>query len=707
MRRQQAVGNLPGEKGELIGRRSELAQISRSIGATRLVTLTGAGGVGKTRLALGAAAEAQPSFRDGAWWVELSPLRDDAMLAHTIAETLPLADQTTRPMIEVVAEYLAGRELLLVLDTCEHLADECALVAEALLAAAPGLRILVTSRRPLGMDAERLLTVAPLPVPDGEATGNAAGGADAVALLAARAAEAVPGFTVTDANRSDLVRLCRRLDGLPLAIELAAARLREMSVAELTDRLEDRFAVLGTTDEVVRGAEPPWHQALRTAIGWSHELCSPAERLAWARLSVFAGSFDAEAARRVCADERLPEGAIPGLLDALVDKSIVTWVPTGGGERYRMLDTIREYGAHWLRGLGEEDTVHCRHRDYYQALADRAEAVWMGPEQIAWYERMVTEYANLRAALEFCLAEQDGHSALELGGTLWFFWTSCGFAKEGLHYLDRALAKDPIPGPHQGKALWAGGHVAVILGDTETSLRLAAAFREAMAQEADESAGFVAAFLEGISYSLRGELTRAAEALDTAPRTRPGTGTYDPAWFSVKATRGFVHVYLGQFADAVAVGNDLSAEGTRRGETWARAWGDYVLALAALGLGRTEEAAAHARTALDGKRRFRNGVGIAMAVDVLACATVAAGRAEQAARLLGVADQTWHTLGIPQMGTPSLVAARQECEAQARRLIGDHAYQAAFHVGYDTDLDSGITYALSTPGTTPPQTPVN
>lgn len=708
---ERRMGNLTAPRTGTVDRREEVAEVERLFtdaspdDPVRLVTLTGVGGVGKTRVALDAAAALQPRFHDGAWLVELSPLRERGdLLAHVIAEALPLADQTSRPMTEVLAEYLADRELLLVLDTCEHLVHDCARLAQSLLKAAPGLRILATSRRVLNADGERVLAVEPLPVPDGDDA--RAGTANAVVLLTMRAKEAVPGFTVTDAERAELVRLCRRLDGLPLAIELAAARLRDLPVRDLTDRLDDRFAVLGDTDSMVTDADPPWHRALRTAIGWSHQLCTPAERLLWARLSVFAGSFDAEAARQVCADEHLPAQQIPAVLGALTEKSILIWQPTGGGERYRMLDTIREYGAHWLRAVGEDDTLRSRHRDHYQALAHRAEAVWMGPQQTAWYERMVTEHANLRAALEFCLAEQDGHRALELGGTLWFYWTSCGYAKEGLHYLDRALAQDPVPGLHQAKALWACGHVAIILGDAEAGLRLAAAFREAVAKETDEGAGFVAAFLEGISFALRGQLAQAAEALDKAPRTRPGTGPYDPAWFSVKATRGFVHVYLGEFADAVAVGSDVCAEGTRRGETWARAWGDYVLALAALGLGRAEEAAAHARTALDGKRRFRNGVGIAMAVDVLACATVAAGRAEQAARLLGVADQTWRALGRPQMGTPSLVASRQACEARARRLIGDHAYETAFRVGYDTDLDTGITYALSTPDATPPQAPV-
>ncbi|NGN62419.1 hypothetical protein G5C51_00635 [Streptomyces sp. A7024] len=698
--RRQGAGNLPPETRELYGRQQELAQIRRLFDdGARLVTVTGVGGVGKTRLALRATHEVRPSFRDGVWWVELSSLRRGALLAHAVSEVLALVDQTTRPMIDVLADYLAEREVLLVLDTCEHLVHECALAADVLLRAAPGLRIVVTSRRPLGTHMERLLTVDPLPVPEGE--GAACGGADAMALLAERAAEAVPGFAVTDANRPDLVRLCRCLDGLPLAIELAAARLRDQSVAELTEKLDDRFAVLGTTDEVVDDAEPPWHQALRTAIGWSHELCSPAERLLWARLSVLVGGFDAEAALAVCADTRLPEEAIPGLLASLTDKSIVMWEPTGGGERYRMLDTIREFGAAWLRGLGEESTLRHRHRDYFRALAQAADAAWMGPDQVAWHDRTTTEHANLRAALDFCLAEQDGQSGLQMAGALWFFWYACGFAHEGVYYLDRALDLDPAPGPDRAKALWARGMSGQIVGDMETGLRLLDTFRKVTADEADETAPVAAALLEGTCFALSGRQTQAAEALDAAPRTPPSPGRYDAAWSLVQVARSFVHIQLGQIAEAAVVADGLCAVCDRHGETHARAWGDYLRALAALALGRAAEAEAHARDALDGKRRVRDSLGIAMALEALASATLASGHAERTAQLLGTADRVWQTLGSPQMGAPELVAARQACEAQARQALGGDIYETAFRASYDSGLDAGITHALSAPGTAP------
>ncbi|MBZ4016875.1 ATP-binding protein [Streptomyces purpurogeneiscleroticus] len=697
------IGNLPAETARLVGRQAELAHIREACGRARLVTLTGVGGVGKTRLAVEAARAMQPRFRDGAWLVELSPLRQDALLAHTIAEALALADQTTRPMIDVLADYLTDREVLLVLDTCEHLIDACQLTVQLLLAAAPGLHILVTSRRPLGLRTERLLTVDPLPVPKDD--DPAASQTDAVVLLSERAAEAVPGFMVTDAGLADLVRLCRRLDGLPLAIELAAARLGELSVAELTARLDDRFAVLGTTDELVYDADPPWHQALRTAIGWSHELCTPRERLLWARLSVFAGGFDAEAARRVCADDRLPDEMIPALLDRLAAHSLLTRQRTGDGQRYGMLDTVREYGAGWLCALDEERTLRHRHRDYFQALAHRADAAWMGSGQIAWHDRMTTEHDNLRAALDLCLAEEDGHTALEIGGALWFFWIACGFIREGRHYLERALATDSEAGPARAKALWACGCAASVQGDNETGHRLTAAFRQAVAEDTDETAPIAAVCLEGIGLTETGRQARAAEVLDAVPHSPPPGGHYGGAWFMARGSRAFVHIHLGQFDRAAAVADELCAECDRRGEIWCRAWGDYLRALAALGVGRTEEAAVHARTALDGKHRLHDSIGIAMAIDLLASTAIASRHAERAARLLGTGEQFWRTLGAPQKGMPELVAAREACEQQARRLIGDDAYQAAFHAGYGTTPDTGIAYALNPPGIAPPHAP--
>ncbi|MFI8996789.1 ATP-binding protein [Streptomyces sp. NPDC053542] len=694
---ERRVGNLPRPRTGTVDRRAELAEIKRLFEGipgeqpVRLVTLTGVGGVGKTRVALDAAAALQSRFRDGAWLVELSPLRQGDLLAHTIGEALPLADQTTRPMIDVLAEYLAERELLLVLDTCEHLTDACAMAAEALLRAAPGLRVLATSRRVLGVVGERVLAVEPLPVlEDGDAR---AGAADAVVLLILRAQEAVPGFTVTDAERAELARLCRRLDGLPLAIELAAARLRDLPVRELTARLDDRFAVLGDTDDVATDADPPWHRALRTAIGWSHQLCTPAERLLWARLSVFAGSFDAETARQVCADDHLPAGQVPAVLGSLVEKSILIWEPTGGGERYRMLDTLREYGAHWLRELGEEEVLRRRHRDHYLALARRGDAAWIGPDQFAWYDRMTAEHDNLRAALEYTLAGSEGRIALEMAGALWFFWHGCGFVKEGRHYLDQALAADTAPSPARVKVLYASGQVLVYLGDLAALEERAAECTALAAHFGDTERSYAAATDLRVS-TLRGDLeqtvARAEAYLATDWREKPLTLV--PLTTLVFVTHTLVAA--GRFEEAIAWLDELSAACDQNGERSMRAWGDFIRSQAELGLGRFQEAQERARAALLVKHRLREGMGSGLALESLARAATATGRHRDAAWLLGLATQLWETLGRPQAGIPAMVAARQDCERQTREALGEDAYRSAFDAGRATDLDTGIAHAL-------------
>ncbi|MEB3961506.1 NB-ARC domain-containing protein [Streptomyces kunmingensis] len=682
-------------KTRLVGRRAELAEIQRRYGraATRLVTLTGVGGVGKTRLALEAADVLQHRFRDGAWLVDLSPLRQGTVLAHVIAEALPLADQTTRPMLEVLADFLAERELLLVLDTCEHLTEACATTADALLRAAPQLRILATSRRALNVCDEQVFTVQPLAVPEIE--DDPQGEADAVTLLAERAAEAVRDFTVTDANRADLVRLCRRLDGLPLAIELAAARLRELPVQELTARLEDRFAVLGTTDRVVDDAEPPWHQALRTAIGWSHQLCTPAQRLLWARLSVFAGNFDAEAAGQVCADERLPDNQLPQLLGALVDDSLLIWQPTGGGERYRMLDSVREFGAHWLHGLGEETLLRRRHRDYYHRLARRGCAEWAGPDQVLWCDRATTEHANMRVAMDFCLTEPDG-TALDMAGCLGFLWRHCGFPRDGQRYLDLVLTPDPRPGPERTWALFARGSIAFARGDLQAGSRWGEACADAAARPGyeDPDAAVAAAAVLGMSLAMRGELTRAAKVLDAAPQGPVRDVRYRIAPLQVRLSRLYTHLHMREFDRARVVADELRADCRRYGERWVCAYADYLRALVDLAHGKPHLAAEHARMAMEGHWLLHNSTGTAVVLDALASAVVADGDGEHAAWLLGLGQHVWRTLGSTHMDSPGLIAIRQACEHRTQQAIGDTRYEAAFRKGLESSIDEGITSAL-------------
>lgn len=330
-----------------VGRQDELARLGATLARSRLVTVTGPGGVGKTRIALAAAAHAAPGYRDAPWIVELSGLRDPALLPGMVAGVLGLPGQEAGAALDALLWYLRDRQLLLILDTCEHLLDACAALIQVVLRDAPCVTVLATSRQPLDMAGEHCFPVGPLPVPDTHFPVPAADGrnGDAVELFALRAAVAVPGFAVTAENAAEVVRLCRRLDGIPLAIELAAAQLRRVPLGVLARRLDRRFAVL-------TGGRPgalPRHQTLRTAVEWSHELCSPAERRLWARLSVFAGTFSLTAAEEACAQLPLERPDVVSALIGLVDKSVVL----REGERYRMLDMLREFGAERLAASGE------------------------------------------------------------------------------------------------------------------------------------------------------------------------------------------------------------------------------------------------------------------------------------------------------------------------------------------------------------------
>ncbi|MEU5877996.1 NB-ARC domain-containing protein [Spirillospora sp. NPDC047279] len=685
------LGRLPAETTRLVGRRDELTRLWRLCGRSRLVTVTGVGGVGKTRLALRSAAELGHRFADGAWWVELSPVEDSESVPYAIAEVLPLVDQTTRPVIEVVTDYLADRELLLVLDTCEHLVDTCAHVVETLLAAAPGLRILATSRRPLDLPGERLMTLDPLLVPSGPAA-PASAGEDAVTLLSDRAGAVVDGFEVTDDNRADVVRLCRRLDGLPLAIELAAARLGELTLRELTDRLDDRFAVLGDTEAAIPEADPPWHQSLRTAIGWSHELCSPAERLVWARLSVFPGEFDADAARHVCADPRLPAAKVTEVLAALRHKSILLSRAMPDGPRFRQLDTLREYGRGWLRLLGEEPAVRRRHHDHYLALAERLDRAWHGPDQIPEMERMRLEMPNVRAALDHGLSEPERHhAALDLAGRLIFLWIA-DIQKEGAHHLDRALAVCTDPTPERSRALWSRAWVAVALGEPETAAAKAAESHDLAQRLGDDDNLSYSLLIIGLQQALFGDPGQAARNLRAAAdlhRHRPDHVAGLLVALILLSTAllrlGDVDAALGKLEEARA----LSQES---GEEWLRSYCDFYQVNPELAAGRPKDAERHALAALRTKVRIGDTLGQALAIDALAGTAVALGSSERGARLLGITHRLAESSGL---GLQELAALRvTTAETDARQALGNAAYDRAYQEGRELTRQEAIHYAL-------------
>ncbi|MGW7452059.1 ATP-binding protein [Streptomyces sp. NPDC054787] len=664
-----ALGNLPTEPASFVGRERELHLLDVLLRERRLVTLTGVGGVGKSRLALRAVTDSRQARPDGVWWVDLSPLRDPGLLTATVAHAIGLADHSPRPLDEELCAWMADKELLLVLDTCEHLVADCRHLVGELLQSAPGLTVLVTSREPLDCATEELVDVRPLPCegPD----------SDALALFRARALAATPHAAAAfadPARTAVAAEVCRRLDGIPLALELAGARMRLWTLEEMAERIGERFEVLSD----LRAALPPRHQTMRTTIGWSHELCAPLERLLWARLSVFTGDFDVAAARAVCAGGPLPAARVERVLAGLAAKSVVLHTTErGAGARYRMLDTIREYGHDWLGELGELRIVTDRHAHWYAALCRAADRGWLGPGQVDWYRRITSEHAQLRTALEHLLTA-DPTAALEMAGALWFYWFACGHVHEGRAFLERVLRAAPPTGAAYNQAVWALGLTALLQGDMDTAQRLGEECTRDAARLADPERELRAAYLHAVSVLMPGDAVRALALAGPRARASHGGRTSAPGWLLCKLATGYALCDLGRFEEAMQEARALREACAELGERWLRAYADYILAVAALGMGDHGEAARHVRAMLSGKRLLGDRFGIALGLDLLAAAVAGLGDGELAARLLGTGHAWWRTVGRPQMGSPSLTALRDQGERQARAAIGDAAYETAF-----------------------------
>jgi len=430
---------LPATLTPFVGRQAELEQVRQLLAdpVYRLLTLTGAGGVGKTRLALQVADELQGNYPQGAWLVELASLSDPKLVPQTVAAAFDLRPDRDRPILTVLVDSLRGRNLLLVLDNCEHLVSACASLANSLLLGCPDLRILATSREALGIEAERTYLVPSLSFPEPNEkilTGDLIK-YDAIDLFTRRARVALPDFELDEANAGAVTGICRHLEGIPLALELAAARLRAMDVQQIASQLEHRFHLLSGGDRTA----PPRLQTMHASIDWSYQLLTQAEKTLLRRLSVFAGGWSLSAAQTVCADEVLPEADIPDLLGGLVNKSLVQVLRRKGRElRYRLLETLRQYGQEKLLDAGELASTRGRHLAYFVSLAELAAPGLEDANSVTWLRRLEDELDNLRLALEWALAN-NVESGLRLAGALYWFWFLGLYIDEGVDWLKRIL----------------------------------------------------------------------------------------------------------------------------------------------------------------------------------------------------------------------------------------------------------------------------
>ncbi|QGV81611.1 ATP-binding protein [Streptomyces ficellus] len=676
--------NLPAELNRFVGRDDELAELERLLGEFRLVTVTGMGGVGKSRLAARAASTAEKRYCDGVRLVELAPLRDPELLEQALLDALGLTDHTRRPPREVLAEHLAGRRLLLVLDGFEHLVDDLAGLVRELLRRSPGLAVLAAARRPLRLDGEAVMPLAPLPDDD------------AVRLFTDRAAAVAPGLRPAPEDAGAVRELCRRLDGIPLAVELAAGRLPVLSVEQMLHRLDDRFRLLTGG---VRGA-PPRHRTLRTAIGWSHELCTPRERLVWARLSVFAGPFDLDAVEYVCGGPDLPPDEVLDVLAGLVAQSVVHREETPAGVRYRMLDTVRAYGAEWLTALDDEERMRRRHRDWYMGLASWCELEWFSPRQAEVAACADSALPNLRAALELCLeAPDEAHLAQHLAATLWFSWVGCGRLAEGRHWLDRAVRSDPRPGSRHDearlRALWVLGYVAVLQGDDTAAMAALYECGEGAARTGNALAGAYTTHRLGCLALLSDDMPRAEELLSRALIAYRELGELNSQVLMGQVELAMTKVFLGDLESAVALCREVREICQDRGERWTRAYALYVLAYAAWTRGEHGEARELLGECIAIDHAFNDLVGLVLAIELLALVTAGEGDPAEAAVLQGAAAPMWEAVGLPLFGSGYFGAPRALCERQAGEALGAERFRSCLAEGGALPKDEAVARALA------------
>ncbi|MFE5596796.1 ATP-binding protein [Streptomyces sp. NPDC056549] len=691
-------GHLPDENPGFVGRRTELERVSAALAEHRLVTVTGVGGVGKTRLALRAAHHAADRFPDGAWWTDLGQLDGDRLLVALVADSIDLADHTPGMATTGLCHRLADDRLLLVLDSCDHLTEPCARLVTELLAAAPGLTVLATSRRPLGVAGEHLVPLDPLPP----------AGGDALDLLRRAAGQDFPAAGPAG-------EICVRLEGIPLALELAAAQIRLQGAEAVRDQLgtrldappEARFDLLAHTERVWPGR----HQTLRAAIGWSHELSTPLERLLWARLSVFRGPFDLSSALAVCTGGPLDRATLPAALDGLVRSSVVR--PPDAGGRLRMLDTIREYGATWLDRTGETGTVADRHAAHFRGLARRAETEWHGARQLRWYRTVDAHHTDLRTALDRLL-RTDPDAALDLIGSVAFAWSCRGRLREARDGLEQALLLGGARGRVRARALWALGVTLVLQGEfgpaQEVSERCAREARNTEYAEHEEAPRggrdrpgeltLDAAALAGLLALTTGRPMAAYVVVGHVLDAARGGPADSAARLRCHLVRVFALTGLGRLAEARQGALRLRALCEELDEHWTRTALEYQLALTGLLEGDPSAAAGHARAMLEGTRRLGASLGVALGLDVLATALAAAGDGERAADVSGTGEAYWRSTGQPRRGLPGLRALHEKYTDTARATIGEPAYEEIFVRALTGLPQDGLARALRGPGRT-------
>ncbi|MGW0576995.1 LuxR C-terminal-related transcriptional regulator [Streptomyces sp. NPDC002920] len=680
-------GNLPNDLSSFVGRRRELSVARELMTASRLLLLTGAGGVGKTRLARRLAEETRRAFPHGAWIIELADVGQEGFVAQNIATTLHLRDDTLDPLDHLRA-HLVDKKMLLLVDNCEHLVAECAKVIGDLLAASPELRVIATSRQVLGVAGEQVYPVPPLALSPLRATRDdlARMDADAVTLFCERARAANPEFLLTDDNWPVVSEICRRLDGVPLAIELAVGRLRALSESQILDRLDNALDLLTVGPRTM----PARQQRIEATLSWSYQLSTPAEQRLWRCLSVFAGGFTLEAVEEMSAGAGVAWPELLGALSGLVEKSILVRRLVGGQPRYHLSEVLRQYGRKRLAESGEEQEMLRRHLDHYSRLAARGVADYCSPRDREWMESVRGEHPNLRNALEHALsAPGTARQAMSIAAGLRPFWTHSGLLQEGYTWLRRALAADRALSDDRLWALSACTNLALMLADVDMAVELLAECKamEPIADNARFSSQI--AFHDALAAFLHSGPAEATRIGTDAVARSLALEDVDAGLAAQAIAALSLFAFLAEDPSAPTVADEFKALTQRHGSHLLDAVAAY-----AVGLNRWREDSSDAEALLcepiDTLVDFQEQAFLAATLEVLAWAAATNGEDRRAAELFGFVDGLWQhaKLFIAHLIAEAIGG---EIREQTRRRLGPRGWSEAVArgsaLGYTEGLD--------------------
>lgn len=681
--------NLPTPVSRLVGRSEELEAVRALLEADRLVTLTGPGGSGKTRLAIEAARGLQDAYPDGVWFVALEAVRDAELVLPTIAQTLGVPEQPGRPVIDVLSERLVSRRVLLVLDNLEQVIDAAPDVAR-LLEETTALAVLASSREPLAVAGERVFAVLPLALP-AEADGSSAAEverSEAVQLFVERARAARPDLTLTDANAPAIAAICRRLDGLPLAIELAAARMNVLSPEEILQRLDRSLALLATT----RRDLPARQRTLRGAIDWSHELLSDPERAVFRRCSVFAGGMALESLEAIVDPERTLAAELLDVLGTLVDRSLLRSVPQDGRTRFAMLETIREYAAERLAAAGEARAVQARHAEHFAAMAEKATHVLVDRRRDEILDGLDRELGNLRAAIAWSLGAGETDTGLRLATGLNDFWHLRNHIAEGVRALEELVAASSGDGDTvlRARGLLVAGGLLTWLGEPEGSRALT---EEGIAMAGRLGDDRLLAFgKSNLGWSLfysRAEVALELFAEATAAARAAGDQAVE---MESLMGQGWTHLLLGRAAEASALADEVIELGDRIGAPYITSFALLTHGILAAERGEDARAVELYREGLRRAHAAGAHVGTALALEALATVALHAGELERGVRLAAAGDRLREEMGgnitLGELG-------RERPLARARRLMRGEDLERAMEEGRALSVDEAVTRALS------------